>query len=148
VFWETGAIADQVTDHRHYVFRPVATGSMLGQQIAAFTSTVLLLRDHLQPVSAGARAEAHREGISHLITVAYNHYTVARRLRSGEAGEGGTSRLRLGNQLSDRQHINPASARRPPGPPSERWWGKCSAFVMAERGQRLGGQAAGSFCGR
>ncbi len=77
MFWETGAIADQVTDHRHYVFRTVATGSMLGQQIAAFTSTVLLLRDHLQPVSASARAEAQREGISHLITVAYNHYTVA-----------------------------------------------------------------------
>lgn len=62
MFWETGAIADQVTDQRHYVFRNVATGSMLGQQIAAFTSTVLLPRDHMQPVSAGARAEAQREG--------------------------------------------------------------------------------------
>ena len=42
VYWETGAVADMVTQRRSYVFRTVATGSTLGQTAVAFTSQVLV----------------------------------------------------------------------------------------------------------
>ena len=41
VYWETGAVADPITAHRHYVFRTVATGSSLGRMAVAFTHDVL-----------------------------------------------------------------------------------------------------------
>src|SRR5947209_8089580 len=34
VYWETGAVADDVTSGRHWVFRTVATGSTLGRMAA------------------------------------------------------------------------------------------------------------------
>src|SRR5260370_75467 len=42
VYWETGAVADPITAHRHYVFRTVATGSALGRMAATFTQDVLV----------------------------------------------------------------------------------------------------------
>lgn len=42
VYWETGAVADPITAHRHYVFRTVATGSALGRMAVTFTHDVLL----------------------------------------------------------------------------------------------------------
>ena len=42
VYWETGAVADPITAHRHYVFRTVATGSALGRIAVTFTHDVLL----------------------------------------------------------------------------------------------------------
>ena len=42
VYWETGAVADPITVHRHYVFRTVATGSALGRMAVTFTHDVLL----------------------------------------------------------------------------------------------------------
>lgn len=42
IYWETGAIADEVTLGRHYVFRTVATGSTLGRMAATFTAGVLI----------------------------------------------------------------------------------------------------------
>jgi len=42
VYWETGAVADPITAHRHYVFRTVATGSSLGRMAVTFTHDVLL----------------------------------------------------------------------------------------------------------
>jgi branched-chain amino acid transport system substrate-binding protein len=47
VYWETGAVADPITAHRHYVFRTVATGSSLGRMAVSFTQQVLLPRDKL-----------------------------------------------------------------------------------------------------
>ncbi len=44
VYWETGAVADPITAHRHYVFRTVATGSSLGRMAVTFTHDVLLPR--------------------------------------------------------------------------------------------------------
>ena len=41
VYWETGAVADPITAHRHYVFRTVATGSSLGHMAVTFTYEVL-----------------------------------------------------------------------------------------------------------
>ena len=42
VYWETGAVADPITAHRHYVFRTVATGSALGRMAVTFTHDVLM----------------------------------------------------------------------------------------------------------
>lgn len=47
VYWETGAVADPITAHRHYVFRTVATGSSLGRMAVNFTHQVLQPRDKL-----------------------------------------------------------------------------------------------------
>ena len=44
VYWETGAVADPITDQRHYVFRTVATGSSLGRMAVMFTRNVLVPR--------------------------------------------------------------------------------------------------------
>jgi branched-chain amino acid transport system substrate-binding protein len=40
VYWETGAVADEITVKHSYVFRTVATGSTLGRMAAEFTSTI------------------------------------------------------------------------------------------------------------
>ncbi|OLC24883.1 MAG: hypothetical protein AUH40_07775 [Chloroflexi bacterium 13_1_40CM_65_17] len=42
VYWETGAVADPITEQRHYVFRTVATGSSLGRMAVTFTHDVLI----------------------------------------------------------------------------------------------------------
>jgi branched-chain amino acid transport system substrate-binding protein len=42
VYWETGAVADPITEQRHYVFRTVATGSSLGRMAVTFTKDVLV----------------------------------------------------------------------------------------------------------
>ena len=52
VYWETGAVADQVTAGRQYVFRTVATGSTLGRMAVAFTRQVLLGASGLAPAAA------------------------------------------------------------------------------------------------
>jgi branched-chain amino acid transport system substrate-binding protein len=47
VYWETGAVADPITAHRHYVFRTVATGSALGRIAVTFTHDVLMPRSNV-----------------------------------------------------------------------------------------------------
>ena len=47
VYWETGAVADPITAHRHYVFRTVATGSALGRMAVTFTHDVLIPQNKL-----------------------------------------------------------------------------------------------------
>ena len=42
VYWETGAVADPITQQRHYVFRTVATGSSLGRMAVTFSHDVLV----------------------------------------------------------------------------------------------------------
>src|SRR5256712_2012524 len=42
VYWETGAVADPITEQRHYVFRTVATGSSLGRMAVTFTHDVVI----------------------------------------------------------------------------------------------------------
>ena len=56
VYWETGAVADPITDQRHYVFRTVATGSSLGRMAVTFTHSVLIPRYGLaRPTAAVVR---------------------------------------------------------------------------------------------
>ncbi|MBJ7603243.1 MAG: ABC transporter substrate-binding protein [Candidatus Dormibacteraeota bacterium] len=54
IYWETGAVADLVTQHRRYVLRTVATGSSLGRIAVDFTGRVLLPAAGLQPTQARA----------------------------------------------------------------------------------------------
>jgi branched-chain amino acid transport system substrate-binding protein len=42
IYWETGAVADSITENRHWVFRTVATGMNLGQTAVQFTAQVLV----------------------------------------------------------------------------------------------------------
>jgi branched-chain amino acid transport system substrate-binding protein len=89
VYWETGAVADDVTDHRHWVFRTVATGSTLGRMAARFTAEVLLPKLSLAPaatrvaivhtddfygrsVAAGEAAQAAAAGIGSVTSIEYN----------------------------------------------------------------------------
>ncbi|HYZ03148.1 MAG TPA: ABC transporter substrate-binding protein [Candidatus Binatia bacterium] len=52
LYWESGAVADLVTQHRDYVFRTVATGMTLGYTATRFTHDVLLPHDGLQPAQS------------------------------------------------------------------------------------------------
>src|SRR5262245_35187641 len=54
VYWETGAVADQITEDRRYVFRTVATGANLGNMAVEFTSRVLLPAARQRPAAATA----------------------------------------------------------------------------------------------
>jgi len=54
IYWETGAVADLVTQHRRYVFRTVAAGSTLGRIAVDFTNRVLLPSAGLHPAEARA----------------------------------------------------------------------------------------------
>ncbi len=62
VYWETGAVADEITMRRRYVFRTVASGDNLGEMAVEFTARVLLPAAHLQPAAARA-AIVHVEDI-------------------------------------------------------------------------------------
>lgn len=89
VYWETGAVADDVTDAKRYVFRTVATGSTLGRMAAQFTEQVLMPRFALAPaatrvaivhtndfygrsVAAGEAAEASAAGIGSVTGIEYD----------------------------------------------------------------------------
>lgn len=89
VYWENGAVADEETAHRSYVFRTVATGSTLGRIAAQFTARVLLARDKLtaagsrvvivhtddvygQSVALGETSQARADGFKDVRQVAYD----------------------------------------------------------------------------
>jgi branched-chain amino acid transport system substrate-binding protein len=89
VYWETGAVADDVTNGRHWVFRTVATGSTLGRMAARFTTEVLMPRLALAPaatrvaivhtndfygrsVAGGEVAAAAAAGIGSVTSIEYN----------------------------------------------------------------------------
>ncbi len=89
VYWETGAVADDVTNGKRYVFRTVATGSTLGRTAAQFTERVLMPGLALAPaatrvaivhtndfygrsVAAGEAAEAAASGIGSVTSIEYD----------------------------------------------------------------------------
>ena len=89
VYWETGAVADDVTDSKRYVFRTVATGSTLGRTAAQFTEKVLMPRLGMtaagtrvaivhtndfygRSVAAGEGAEAAVAGIGSVTSIEYD----------------------------------------------------------------------------
>ncbi len=52
VYWETGAVADDVTRGRSWVFRTVATGSDLGRTAVRFAAGVFLTGSSVRPPAA------------------------------------------------------------------------------------------------
>jgi branched-chain amino acid transport system substrate-binding protein len=89
IYWETGAVADDVTNGRRYVFRTVATGGTLGRMAARFTVKVLLPELALTPgqvrvvivhtndfygrsVASGEAAEAATAGIGSVTSIEYD----------------------------------------------------------------------------
>jgi branched-chain amino acid transport system substrate-binding protein len=160
VYWETGAVADLVTQNRSYVFRTVATGGTLGRIAVQFTSDVLLSRAGLTP--AGARAVivnvddvygrsvadseqelASQLGIPVVDRITYNPLSIdseaiARRVGADHADylwdvsyiDDGVAIWR--SIVSQGVHVRAAV-------------GTSSAFCMAAFGQRLGSQAVGVF---
>ena len=87
VYWETGAVADPITAHRHYVFRTVATGSSLGRMAVNFTHDVLLPETKVsaprvvvvrvndiygRSVGGGEEALAKRQGIQVVDVIEYD----------------------------------------------------------------------------
>jgi len=89
VYWETGAVADDVTNAKRYVFRTVATGSTLGRMAARFTEQFLMPRLALVPaatrvaivhtndfygrsVAAGEASEAATAGIGSVTSIEYD----------------------------------------------------------------------------
>ena len=87
VYWETGAVADPITAHRHYVFRTVATGSSLGRMAVSFTHDVLAPKYRLpapravvarvndiygRSVGGGEEALAKTVGIDVVDVIEYN----------------------------------------------------------------------------
>jgi branched-chain amino acid transport system substrate-binding protein len=89
VYWETGAVADDVTNAKRYVFRTVATGSTLGRMAAQFTEKVLMPKLALAPaatrvaivhtndfygrsVAAGEASEAATAGIGSVTSIEYD----------------------------------------------------------------------------
>ena len=86
-YWETGAVADPITEQRHYVFRTVATGSSLGRMAVTFTKDVLMPKDHVtrpravivqvndiygQSVGGGEKQLAETDGIDVVDVITYS----------------------------------------------------------------------------
>lgn len=87
VYWETGAVADPITVHRHYVFRTVATGSSLGRMAVTFTHEQLVPEYRLaapravivqvddiygMSVAGGEQALARSTGVDVVDVIQYN----------------------------------------------------------------------------
>jgi branched-chain amino acid transport system substrate-binding protein len=78
VYWETGAVADDVTNGKSYVFRTVATGSTLGRMAARFTVAELMPKLGLAP--AGTR-----------VAIVHTNDFYGRSVAGGEAAEAATA---------------------------------------------------------
>lgn len=159
-YLETGAVADEVTVGRRYVFRTVATGSSLGRAAVRFTSERLLSAGGLTPVqaravivhvndvygssvAAGQAEEAARAGINVVDSIeydplSYDPVTIARRVAADHP-----------DYLWDVSYLDDgvaiwralAAAR----VPLRAAVGTSSAFCMPAFGQRLGATAVGVF---
>ena len=158
VYWETGAVADPITAHRHYVFRTVATGSSLGRMAVAFTHDVLAPKYSLptpravvvrvndiygRSVGGGEEALAKTVGVDVVDVIEYNPNAydanaIAARLGQDRADflwdvsylDDGVAiwRALLKNQVSFKGAI-----------------GTSSAFCMPEFSERLGAGSVGVY---
>lgn len=160
VYWETGAVADVVTQHRQYVFRTVATGMTLGYTAVDFTSHVLLPGAGLQPgtsrvvivnvddvygrsVADGEQRAAAASGIPVVDRIeydpsAYDASQIASRLAADRP-----------DYLWDVSYIDDGiavwRAVLAQGVALRAAVGTSSAFCMPEFGQRLGREAVGLY---
>ncbi len=160
VYWETGAVADVITQRRSYVFRTVATGSNLGQTAVEFTSQVLVAAAGVQnpavravivnvddvygrSVADGEQALAVQLGIPVVDRIqydprAFDPYAIADRLAADRADY-----LWDVSYIDDGVKIWQAVSDR--SVPLRAAVGTSSAFCMDEFSRRLGARAVGVY---
>ncbi len=160
VYWETGAVADQVTAGRQYVFRTVATGSSLGRMAVDFTQHVLLAAAGLAPgtarvaiagvddvygqsVADAEEAGARAAGMQVVARVRYSPYAYSAPAIADELAAARPDFLWDVSYLADGiaiwrsvlEHRIPLRAA----------IGTSSAFCMDDFGRALGAQAVGLY---
>ena len=154
VYWETGAVADDITQGRHWVFRTVATGMNLGRTAVDFTKSALSapggsavivnVNDvYGRSVADGEVAEAAAGGLRVAARIEYDplHYdadAIARQVGAAHA-----------TWLWDVSYIADGIAIwrqvHEQGIPLRAAVGTSSAFCMDEFGTTLGSAAVGVF---
>lgn len=158
VYWETGAVADPITAHRHYVFRTVATGSALGRMAVTFTHDVLMPRHGLtspravvvrvndiygRSVGGGEQELAQSMGINVVDVIEYNPNAYDAQVIAARLAEDRADFLWDVSYLDDgvaiwssilANHVTFKGAI-----------GTSSAFCMPEFGRRLGASAIGVY---
>ncbi len=158
VYWETGAVADPITDQRRYVFRTVATGSSLGRMAVNFTHDVLIPASGLasprvvivhvndiygQSVGGGEVALAQQLGINVVDTIAYNPAAFDPYALAGRIADDKPDFLWDVSYIDDGVALWQAIQSR--HVPIKAAVGTSSAFCMPEFGRRLGAQAVGVY---
>src|ERR1700716_368470 len=160
VYWETGAVADVITQRRSYVFRTVATGSTLGQTAVEFTSQVLVAAAGVQnpavravivnvndvygrSVADGEQAMAAQLGLPVVDRIeydprAYDPYAIAERVAAAKPDY-----LWDVSYLDDGVKIWQAVSEREV--PLKGAVGTSSAFCMPEFSRRLGARSVGVY---
>src|SRR5438045_662285 len=154
VYWETGAVADDITQRRHWVFRTVATGMNLGRTAVDFTKSALLtpggsavivnVNDvYGRSVADGEVAEAAAQGLRVAARIEYDplHYdadAIARQVGAAHATWlWDVSYIADGIGIWRQVHEQ--------GIPLRAAVGTSSAFCVDEFGTTLGSAAVGVF---
>src|SRR2546430_2957410 len=160
IYWETGAVADLITQRRSYVFRTVATGSPLGRSAVESRSQVLVAAAGVQTpavravivnandiygrsVADGEQAMAAQLGLPVVDRIeydprAYDPYAIAERLAADKPDylwdvsylDDG---IKIWQAVSDREVPLKAAV------------GTSSAFCMPEFSRRLGARSVGVY---
>jgi len=160
VYWETGAVADQVTAGRQYVFRTVATGSTLGRMAVAFTQQVLLGAAGLAPaatrvaivgvddvygqsVADAEEAGARAAGMQVVDRIRYSPYAYDPNAIADEVASARPDFLWDVSYLADGIAIWRSMLDR--RVPLRAAIGTSSAFCMDDFGKTLGAQAVGLY---
>jgi branched-chain amino acid transport system substrate-binding protein len=158
VYWETGAVADSITQNRHWVFRTVATGMNLGRTAVEFTARVLV---------PAARITGSRAVIVNVNDI------YGRSVAEGEVADAAGAGIRVAARIEyDPRSFDPAAIARQVAAAGADWvwdvsyiddgiaiWrqlfeqnvhlraavGTSSAFCMSQFGATLGTEAVGVF---
>src|SRR2546422_9941776 len=161
VYWETGAVADPITEQRHYVFRTVATGSSLGRMAVTFTHDVLIpsykvrsprvvvvrVNDvYGRSVGGGEQALASALGISVVDVVEYDPRAFDPAVIASRVAASHPDFVWDVSYLDDGVAIWQALLRL--NVALKAAVGTSSAFCMPEFGRRLGAGASGVYSGR
>jgi len=155
VYWETGAVADGITQNRQWVFRTVATGMSLGHTAVDFTkaafaatpgasAVIVNVNDvYGRSVAGGEVAEAAANGIRVAARIEYDPHDYDAAAIARQVGAAGATWLWDVSYLEDgiaiwrqvyEQGIHLQAAV-----------GTSSAFCMSQFGATLGAEAVGVF---
>jgi branched-chain amino acid transport system substrate-binding protein len=160
IYWESGAVADLITQRREYVFRTVATGMTLGDSAVNFTDQVLLPRAGLKAsqatavivnvddvygrsVADGEQALAARLGIHVLQRIQYPAQSYDPSVIAQEVAADHPDYLWDVSYLSDGEAI--WKAIKASGVTLRAAIGTSSAFCLPQFGQQMGQLAVGTY---